>query len=237
MARTTSSVILCAISCSATSTLTKSTDNGASWAPVSNFSTTAWASIASNGTSYVVAPSDGQTYLYTSDAAGATWTLRSHGQSFGVKKVRVGKVGGVDNSYVIVGSNGIGLHSTNEGATWSLCTGLDAGETYVSLCYGNGIWVACAASSFAVSADGMTWTPYYVDHDLKDIIYHNGYFFGFSSSAGALKKSSDGINWTSVPLLYGTPSGGGLFPMYNIDSIGGSLYYMQSGTSYFVKSF
>jgi hypothetical protein len=92
----------------------------------------------------------------------------------------------------------------NQGITWTSRTSA-ADNSWRSICYGNGLFVACASTGtgnrIMTSPDGITWTSRTsaVDNDWYGICYGNGLFVivGVSGSGQTVMTSPDGITWTS----------------------------------------
>lgn len=97
------------------------------------------------------------------------------------------------------------MKSTN-GRTWTGYTSADTSKTWVSVCYGNGLFVAIANdATIQYSSDGETWTlinTYTVTSlgtNFAQITYGNGMFiaiFGCLDSTGnQIMISTDAITW------------------------------------------
>ena len=79
-----------------------------------------------------------------------------------------------------------------------------ADNTWQSVCYGNGIFVAIASSGVGnrvmTSPDGVTWTSRTsaADNNWRGVCYGNGLFVavGTSGSGNRVMTSPDGITWT-----------------------------------------
>lgn len=95
----------------------------------------------------------------------------------------------------------------NDGATWA--TSSAANNSWSSVAYGNGLYVAVAATSSTnsvmTSPDGITWTVRSaVAKQWQSVTYGNGLFVAVScgtvcgdSGTNIVMTSPDGITWTS----------------------------------------
>ena len=80
-----------------------------------------------------------------------------------------------------------------------------ADNDWVSVCYGNGLFVAVAQSGTGnrvmTSPDGINWTARSsaADNDWRSVCYGNGLFVAvaFTGTGNRVMTSPDGINWTS----------------------------------------
>jgi hypothetical protein len=92
----------------------------------------------------------------------------------------------------------------NQGITWTSRTSA-ADNSWRSICYGNGLFVACASTGtgnrIMTSPNGITWTSRTpaVDNDWRSICYGNGLFVACASTGtgNRIMTSPDGITWTS----------------------------------------
>ena len=105
------------------------------------------------------------------------------------------------------------------------------GGSFMSVYYGNGIWVACGPTLY-YSTDGKTWTQSNVPGDSFYCVYYaNGIWVAGSYSIG-LWYSTDGMTWTQSSVTSGTfysvYYGNGIWVAGRSGSSAG-LYYMSVG--------
>jgi Secretion system C-terminal sorting domain len=119
------------------------------------------------------------------------------------------------------------------GTTWTSRAAASA-NTWYSVTYGNGLFVAIAkgenpatVTNIMTSPDGITWTAYTapVMYNYCDITYGNGLFVAVSShGANQVITSTDGITWTgrtpaTTSAWYAVTYGNGLFVATAISSL------------------
>jgi len=147
------------------------------WVAVANGVSTA----GSNAAGY---SSNGTTWTATNLPTAATWVKVAYG----------------DNTFVAVASSGQISYSF-DGVAWNVATA--PVETYSSVVYGNGLWVATSTGGkdIATSPDAITWTAGLLPEgaDWIDITYGKGKFVAVSqsdSSTAQTAYSTDGTTWT-----------------------------------------
>ena len=92
---------------------------------------------------------------------------------------------------------------STDGITWTNST-FPSSRGWLSVCYGNGKFVAVAwnSNTFAYSTDGITWTESTISSTNRwwmSVCYGNGMFVavaGGSTPSNIFAYSSDGMNWT-----------------------------------------
>ena len=176
-----------------------STDSGATW---TNRATAVTQqnlhSLATNGTSHLIAVGPGGTILRTTD--GATWTQVSSGVSVELE----GAVYGA-GKYIVTGANGRILTSS-DGTMWTVAT---AGADYLSgaVFFNNQFLVTGNNGRILKSPDGSTWTTATVfssnpmgnedGGQVRDLAYGAGLYLAVSQD-GRVASSVDAATWVSV---------------------------------------
>ena len=81
---------------------------------------------------------------------------------------------------------------------------LPSSESWRSVCFGNGKFVAVAAGSTkaAYSTDGITWTAATLpsSESWRSVCFGNGKFVAVAAGSNAVAYSADGTTWTAVTL-------------------------------------
>jgi len=167
-----------------------STDNGQTWTgsvtPEQNrlegvtYGSSSFVAVASDGTSRVITSPDGITWTSQSNIPQQSWEGITYSNQF----VAVGS-----STYTMVSPNGI---------TWT--TGSDT-QTFHSVGYGNGVYVAVGGNGIASSTDGLTWTTRLSTggNNWYSVAYRDGLFVAVSySGTYRIATSPDGITWTLV---------------------------------------
>jgi hypothetical protein len=101
------------------------------------------------------------------------------------------------------------VNRSTPGCEWTIRTSADDSE-WISVAYGNGLWVAVAAAigtaehpgthQIMTSSDGITWTARTAAavSDWRSVAYGNGLWVAVASSGtDRVMTSTDGINWTA----------------------------------------
>lgn len=134
----------------------------------------------------------------TPSTTGYPWT--AIGVSSGVwRRITYG-----NGRFVAVGANSLGY--SDNGINWTIQSPATVLE-YVSVAYGNGVFVAVAQDTgvgvkqILTSSDGATWTEYTAPDTStpwQGITFGNGRFVAVGSTGGTnqVMTSTDGINWT-----------------------------------------
>jgi hypothetical protein len=103
---------------------------------------------------------------------------------------------------------------------------------------GNGIFVAVGATGSAqtncqVSVDGYNWRQYQMpsSQQWSNIVFGNGYFVAFSSSAAVCAYSPDGVNWTQIatPAILANVTYGNGMVVGTIATASSNAYYLPVG--------
>lgn len=179
------------------------TDNGTTWT-----STSIWASntntrdIIHDGTRFLAVTDNATTNLAHS-TTGATWTRID--MSAGLYAIGYG-----DGRYVALQSGSTATHRTTTSdptvsGDWSDIT-LPAALQWISVIYGNGIWVAHAGDTIAYSDNGTTWTSVVPDPQVDSnvraakMFYYGGKFYygygvGLANSNLRVYSSTNGATW------------------------------------------
>jgi hypothetical protein len=135
------------------------------------------------------------------------------------------------------------------GITWTAQTTSATSQVWRSVAYGNGLFVAVAASGTGnrvmTSPDGITWTSRITpaDNNWIDITYANGLFVAVAQSGTGdrVMTSPDGINWT----LGTTPAdnnwgsityGNGLFVAVAASGTGNRVMTSPDGINWTLRS-
>lgn len=93
-------------------------------------------------------------------------------------------------------------YSKDNCATWS-SVNLPANSTWISVTYGNGVFVAVSndSATAAYSEDGVTWNSFQMPSSgWYRILFGNGVFVAFRTYTNAVAYSTDGIHWTETTL-------------------------------------
>lgn len=104
------------------------------------------------------------------------------------------------DGYATVGQNGAArvIRSPN-GINWNNASSVGYANPWLSVAYGNGVFVAVAqASTHITSTDGFTWTGRNTNMsgNARSIHFSNGQFVVVGDN-GTILTSTDGINWTT----------------------------------------
>jgi len=114
-----------------------------------------------------------------------------------------------NNTWVLISTSGRVLYSASEGVTWleTNLLGLQPGEEWSSIAYGNGVFVAVARGSDTIAwsaNNGASWSYNgftFGDDDWVDLAYGNGVFVAISGSSHTIKYSTDnGNSWSEGTL-------------------------------------
>ena len=109
------------------------------------------------------------------------------------------------DNFVMTYGKGFILYSNNGGKTWIANEIGVSNNTWSSVAYGNGKYVAVGDRGYiTASIDGQSWTsPKQVGtEDWKGITYGNGKYV-IVSTGGYISTSADGVNWT-IPIKVGS---------------------------------
>ena len=156
---------------------------------------------------------------YTSQD-GATW-IQNTNVPLTVPSANVSTVWGRDKFVAVLDGDSNVLYS-RDGVYWSVTTQGTVKDSWKSITYGNGKFVACSSSSALVSFDGVSWTPRSIlfpkppDGYWTSVTYGNGLFVAVAQYSNPIVMTSpDGITWTgqTAPFAYWTSVtyGNGLF--------------------------
>jgi hypothetical protein len=98
------------------------------------------------------------------------------------------------------------VRTSVDGINWvAQTTDASANQSWGSICFGNGLFVAVSASgttnSIMTSSDGVNWivrrSPN--TNTLREVAFGNGVFVAVASTGSSrVIKSTDGINWTQI---------------------------------------
>jgi hypothetical protein len=120
------------------------------------------------------------------------------------------------------GSLEITKQIVNQGVEWTARSAAGDNDSWRSVTYGNGLFVAVSESGDRVmtSPDGINWTARSAagdDDSWRSVTYGNGLFVAAGVSGDRVMTSPDGINWTARSaagdddLWYSITYGNGLF--------------------------
>ena len=99
----------------------------------------------------------------------------------------------VDGLWFSGGSSSRTLYSTDNGMSWSLCTGMGVSTQCVH--YADGLWVIGDYAGLYYSTDGISWTKSNITSGTIHCVYYaNGTWV--AAGANGLYYSSDGKTWT-----------------------------------------
>lgn len=173
--------------------IVNSSNTGTSWdtgtIPAGN-----WSAVAYGNGRFVAVSSDGKSAYGTT---ANSFTLTSI--PFATYSAIV--YGDAVDTWVAVADGGTkAAYSTDNGTTWTAAT-LPEGADWTSVAYGNGKFVAVAASDStatqtAYSADGITWSSGSWIGGSKVVKFGNGRFVALGGAGTTVSQYSfDGINW------------------------------------------
>ncbi len=123
-----------------------------------------------------------------------------------------------------------------------------ADNSWTSVAYGNGLFVAVAASGIGnrvmTSPDGITWTTRTsaADNNWQSVTYGNGLFVAVSSTGGSrVMTSPDGITWTArtataLNTWQSVTYGNGLFVAVNSSSTGNRVMTSPDGITWTIQA-
>ena len=143
-----------------------SSNSGISWSntSITGYQNVNWTSICYGEPlgipTFVAVSSNGGTYnVMTStnmSSSGGTWTTYSISNNVDLRSVCYGDPPG--NPTFVAVDAGLAVYSTNSGVSWTNCSGsaILAG-TWLSVCYGNGIFMAVGLNICMISTNGITW--------------------------------------------------------------------------------
>ncbi|MDR1341618.1 MAG: hypothetical protein LBK58_16445 [Prevotellaceae bacterium] len=113
-----------------------------------------------------------------------------------------------------------------DGIDWEMST-MPGNESWASVAYGNGRFVAVAFNSMAAacSDDGINWLPSTlpISAHWESVKYENGYFIATASNSDDIAYSTDGTDWriTTLPFSSNWDSiayGNGIFVIVGVPS-------------------
>jgi hypothetical protein len=165
-------------------------------------------------------PSGSLGMLYPVVASVNTWT-----------GTNTNKVNTDTASYLLTIDNEAPATTQNTGVTWSTSTSA-ANDTWNSVTYGNGLFVAVAATttsnkSVMTSPDGVTWTQRTAtttNNSWRSVTYGNGLFVAVTATSTNknVMTSPDGITWT-------LRTGQNLNTVWNSVTYGGGVFVAVGG--------
>lgn len=153
-------------------------------------------SIAFGAGLFVIVGDNGRIWTSPTGLAGS-WTLRTSGTTLQLSRVRY-----ANGVFVVVGSGGIALRST-DGITWTTASGFGAAYSWSGLTYtGSNTWVACATnwSQMARSTDnGASWSfisaPFSNNFAMD---YGDGYVVVGGPSGNIAVSTNRGTTWATA---------------------------------------
>ena len=157
--------------------------NGTSWTAVSSSSKT-YTGAAYGAGKFVYITLSGET-IYSSN--GSSWSTGSIGSGSNWNALCYG-----NDKFVAISTDGSIAIST-DGTSWTYYNGKLTAKTWISVDYGNNMFVAIAQSSnvLAVSFDGITWYETTIESTSRSwmkIRYTNNIFWGLAASNSSGKK-------------------------------------------------
>ena len=216
-----------AISSAAGTAAAYSTNNGTTWSA---------STLATSGTYYGIAYGNN---VYITVASGATTTQIFNGTSWSNggalpatnswRAVAYGNVGGTTPTFVASCQTASGqpAYTTNNGTTWTACTGV--GANTAGIAYGNGKFMTVAGNGGGswTSTNGQSFTSQGTipggTITWSGLAYGNGRWVTVSTTFLAAVSTNDGASWTTVRLPGNTGSivfAGGVF-----FAVGSSTFY------------
>jgi hypothetical protein len=173
-----------------------------------------------------------------SSTNGITWTARTSGTTFRIDALAYG------NGLFAYGDANGNIRTSTDAITWDVRTsGLAAGETILSLIYGDGIFVAVAQSlkqRILTSTDGVTWTGHKVGFFARDLAYGDGIYLATDAVFRySLHTSIDAVNWTARNDFGGenVMAGNGRYVTCWINSISSTPKYTYNTATEFALPF
>lgn len=160
------------------------------------------------GQGQFVAVGDGGRILTSADG-GLSWTASPTGLD---PLVRLSGVGYGAGRFVAVGQDGL-ITTSEDGDTWTpRASGITTRSALTAVAYGEvpagagrtGRFVAAGSRGFAVSPDGLRWTPTPGVENAAGLTYANGQFVVVGGGTW-VHTSSDGLRWTRRPVDLGVP--------------------------------
>jgi hypothetical protein len=140
------------------------------------------------------------------------------------------------------------LGGAPDGMTWTSRTSA-ADNAWRSVAYGNGVFVAVAASGTGnrvmTSPDGITWTARTsaADNDWRGVAYGNGLFVAVASSGSGdrVMTSPDGITWTARTsaadnMWHSVTYGNGLFVAVAMTGTGNRVMTSPNGITWTART-
>ena len=157
--------------------------NGTSWTSVSVTAAT-YTGAAYGAEKFVYITADGTTY-YSSN--GSSWSTGSIGNGSNWNTLCYG-----NDRFVAISTDGSVAIST-DGLSWTYYSGKLTAKTWISVEYGNGMFVAIANNSnvLAASFDGITWYETTIEESNRAwqrVRFANNIFWGLANSSSSGKK-------------------------------------------------
>lgn len=186
-----------------------------------------------SGNNQVVAVGGYGTILTSLD--GANWSIHSSGTENLRRVIYSG------NQFVAVGSTGTIITSLNGNSWTSIISGTT--KNLNSVAYGNGLFVAVGNhGTILTSSDGLNWVCNLLDttRSYNDISFGNGCFIIVGDGKGEVLKSTDGTNWSHVPLNtpttpYGFYSVAFLNNQFIATDANGTIFFSMDGIAWSIK--
>lgn len=118
--------------------------------------------------------------------------------NFGYDTDDIDKLAFGKGKFVGTGYNGWTYHSQN-GTDWTRGSGLDSDDNYLSLCYGNDVFVCGGSSKIYRSEDGASWNLAETMSCGPMVFTGSEFVMAYVSSTYAeVFKSSDGRDWVRI---------------------------------------
>ncbi|WP_312723968.1 WD40/YVTN/BNR-like repeat-containing protein [Stutzerimonas kunmingensis] len=185
--------------------ISRSVDNGATWAVISGIGTATFTGLSAGGNGVWVIIAGSSAYRSTDN--GATWTS----VTTGLTGATYGVASDGNGVWVAGGYNGGMARSTDNGLTWGLVSsGIGANQIYAVDTDRAGIWVAGGQNGImARSTDnGATWssvTSGFGTQIIYDIATDNSGVWLAVGGGGIVSRSADnGATWAAVTSGFGT---------------------------------
>lgn len=161
------------------------------------------------------------TVLYTSPAAGTTWTARTNPQAATIISV-------VFAAGLYVAGTTAGVITSPDGVTWTSRT---AG-TNVNVVFDGTTFVAAGTGTVYTSTDGITWTSRTIPYTAATTsssssrILNDGTTKWVIDGVGSIQKSTDGTTWTRV--LSCSPATNAAANTYAMKLVNGFVFYLPT---------
>lgn len=153
-----------------------------------------WQRVAWNGSTFCAAGQIGSNPGIATSPDGVTWTSRSLGVAGGLS---LGVLGTRGTAFVLAANTTSTLYTSPDGVTWTPRS-LPIAKFWTGIADNGSMTVMVAAGTSSLSSpDGVTWTERTIpsDQNWSAVVWDGSEFVAFTSDAGFLATSPDGITW------------------------------------------